>query len=115
MTRTGPRRYRHHRRPGQLLLLQHHRRPVGRITAALWADAVIDRLEGLAIFLLGGELAEIADRARAAARRPADRIGDLGGAITADSRQLLDRPAGAMRVSTPGFLSGILEMANPGR
>jgi hypothetical protein len=24
------------------------------------------------------------------------------------------RPAVAMRVSTPGFLSGILEMANPG-
>ena len=61
------------------------------ITAALWADAVINRLEGLAIFLLGDELAEIADRARAAARRLADRIGDLGGAITADPRQLLDR------------------------
>ena len=61
------------------------------ITAALWADAVINRLEGLAIFLLGDELAEIADRARAAARRLAGRIGDLGGAITADPRQLLDR------------------------
>lgn len=61
------------------------------VTAALWADAVINRLEGLAIFLLGDELAEIADRARAAARRLADRIGDLGGAITADPRQLLDR------------------------
>ena len=61
------------------------------ITAALWADAVINRLEGLAIFLLGDELAELADRARAAARRLADRIGDLGGAITADPRQLLDR------------------------
>ena len=61
------------------------------VTAALWADAVINRLEGLAIFLLGDELAEVADRARAAARRLADRIGDLGGAITADPRQLLDR------------------------
>jgi hypothetical protein len=61
------------------------------VTAALWADAVSNRLEGLAIFLLGDELAEIADRARAAARRLADRIGDLGGAITADPRQLLDR------------------------
>jgi ferritin-like protein len=61
------------------------------ITAALWADAIINRLEGLAIFLLGDELAEIAGRARAAARRLADRIGDLGGAITADPRQLLDR------------------------
>jgi hypothetical protein len=50
------------------------------ITAALWADAVINRLEGLAIFLLGDELAEAGGRARAAARRLADRIGDLGGA-----------------------------------
>jgi len=61
------------------------------IAAALWADAVINRLEGLAIFLLRDELAKVADRARAAARRLADRIGDLGGAITADPRQLLDR------------------------
>ena len=61
------------------------------ITAALWADAVINRLQGLAIFLLGDELAEVADRARAAARQLAGRIGDLGGAITADPRQLLDR------------------------
>jgi hypothetical protein len=61
------------------------------VTAALWADAVINRLEGLAIFLLGDELAEVADRAHAAARRLAGRIGDLGGAITADPRQLLDR------------------------
>ena len=52
--------------------------------AALWADAVINRLEALAIFLLGDELAKVADRARAAARRLADRIGDLGAAITAD-------------------------------
>ena len=39
------------------------------ITAALWADAMINRLEGLAIFLLGDELAEVAGRGRAAARR----------------------------------------------
>ncbi len=32
------------------------------ITAALWADAAINRLEGLAIFLLGDELAEVAGR-----------------------------------------------------
>ena len=36
------------------------------ITAALWAEAAINRLEGLAIFLLGDELAEVARRARAA-------------------------------------------------
>ena len=71
------------------------------ITAALWADAVINRLEGLAIFLLGDELAEIADRARAAARRLAGRIGDLGGAITADPRQLLDRSPGTEEFTLP--------------
>ncbi len=61
------------------------------VVTALWADAVINRLGGQAIFLLGDELAEIADRARAAAHSLADRIGDLGGAITADPRQLLER------------------------
>ena len=71
------------------------------ITAALWADAVINRLEGLAIFLLRDELAEIAGRARAAARRLADRIGDLGGAITADPRQLLDRSPGTAEFTLP--------------
>jgi ferritin-like protein len=71
------------------------------ITAALWADAIINRLEGLAIFLLGDELAEIAGRARAAARRLADRIGDLGGAITADPRQLLDRSPGTAEFTLP--------------
>ena len=62
---------------------------------------MINRLEGLAIFLLGDELAEIADRARAAARRLADRIGDLGGAITADPRQLLDRSPGTEEFTLP--------------
>jgi hypothetical protein len=42
---------------------------------------VISRLGGPAIFLLG-ELAQIAGRARAAARRPADQIGDLGSLVT---------------------------------
>ncbi len=36
---------------------------------ALWADAVANRLEGLAIYLLSDELPEVADHARAAARR----------------------------------------------
>ena len=60
------------------------------IVASLWADAVANRLEGMAIYLLSDELPEVADYARAAARRLADRIGDLGGAITADPRQLID-------------------------
>ena len=44
------------------------------VTAALWADAVINRLEGLAIFLLGDELAEVAGRARAALRSASARV-----------------------------------------
>jgi hypothetical protein len=60
------------------------------IVAALWADAVANRLEGLAIYLLSDELPEVAGHARAAAARLADRIGDLGGAITTYALQRLD-------------------------
>jgi ferritin-like protein len=69
--------------------------------AALWADAVSNRLEGLAIYLLSDELAEVAEHARAAARRLADRIGDLGGAVTADPRQLVDRAPGENEFTIP--------------
>jgi ferritin-like protein len=61
------------------------------VVVSLWADAVANRLEGMAIYLLGDELQEVADHAREAARRLADRIADLGGAITGDPRQLIDR------------------------
>lgn len=57
----------------------------------IWADPVAYRLEGLAIYLLSFELPEVADHARAAARRLADRIGGLGGAVTVCG------PAGTMR------------------
>jgi ferritin-like protein len=60
------------------------------VVASLWADAVGNRLEGPAIYLLTDELAEVSEHAREAAHQLADRIGDLGGAITADPRQLLD-------------------------
>jgi ferritin-like protein len=69
--------------------------------AALWADAVANRLEGLAIYLLTDELAEVAEHARAAAGRLADRIGDLGGAVTADPRQFIDRAPGENEFSIP--------------
>jgi ferritin-like protein len=68
---------------------------------ALWADAVANRLEGMAIYLLSDELPEVAEHARKAARRLADRIGDLGGAITADPRQLLDRAPGSYEFTIP--------------
>lgn len=59
------------------------------VVASLWAAAVGNRLEGPAIYLLADELAEVSEHAGAAARQLADRIGDLGGAITADPRHLL--------------------------
>jgi ferritin-like protein len=71
------------------------------VVAALWADAVANRLEGLAIYLLSDELPEVAGHARAAATRLADRIGDLGGAVTADPRQLLDRAPGDYAFTIP--------------
>jgi ferritin-like protein len=71
------------------------------IVASLWADAVANRLEGMAIYLLSDELPEVAEHARAAARRLADRIGDLGGAITADPRQLLDRAPSGTEFTIP--------------
>ena len=71
------------------------------VVAGLWADAVANRLEGLAIYLLSDELPEVAEHARGAAARLAGRIGDLGGAITADPRQLLDRAPGNYEFTIP--------------
>jgi ferritin-like protein len=71
------------------------------VVVSLWADAVVNRLEGMAIYLLSDELPEVAEHARAAARRLADRIGDLGGAITADPRQLIDRAPGGTEFTIP--------------
>jgi len=71
------------------------------VVAALWADAVANRLEGLAIYLLSDELPEVAEHSRAAARRLAARIGDLGGAVTGDPRQLLDRAPGDTEFTIP--------------
>jgi len=62
------------------------------VVASLWADALANRLEGMAIYLLSDELPEVAEHARAAARRLADRIGDLGGAVTPASSSTA-RPA----------------------
>lgn len=71
------------------------------IIVGLWADAVANRLEGMAIYLLSDELPEVAEHARAAAGRLADRVGDLGGAITADPRQLIDRAPGDYEFTIP--------------
>ena len=71
------------------------------VIAALWADAVANRLEGMAVYLLSDEMPEVAEQARAAARRLAGRIGDLGGAVTADPRQLVDRAPGEAGFTIP--------------
>lgn len=71
------------------------------IVVSLWTDAVANRLEGMAIYLLSDELPEVSEHARGAASRLADRIGDLGGAITADPRQLLDRAPGDYQFTVP--------------
>ena len=71
------------------------------IVVSLWADAVANRLEDMAIYLLSDELPEVAEYARAAAGRLAGRIGDQGGAITADPRQLLDRAPGRAEFTIP--------------
>jgi ferritin-like protein len=60
------------------------------VVTALWADAVANRLSGPAVFLLGSEeMEELAGNARAASKKLADRIGDLGGAVTGDPRELM--------------------------
>jgi ferritin-like protein len=64
------------------------------VSVSLWADAVANRLEGPALYLLEDELAEVAEHARAAAAKLAARIGDLGGAVTAHPRELADRSPG---------------------
>src|SRR5215469_2066857 len=64
------------------------------VSVSLWADAVANRLAGPALYLLEDVLAEVADDARAAAAKLAARIGDLGGAVTADPRELADRSPG---------------------
>jgi ferritin-like protein len=71
------------------------------IVVGLWADAVASRLEGMAIYLLSDELPEVAGHAREAAGRLAGRIGDLGGAVTADPRRLLDRAPGGTEFTIP--------------
>jgi ferritin-like protein len=61
------------------------------LSVSLWADAVANRLEGPALYLLADELAEVAQDARAAAAKLAARIGDVGGAVTAHPRDVADR------------------------
>jgi len=53
--------------------------------------ALHNHLEGQAAFILGDELDEIAVQSLEAARKLADRIGELGGEVTADPTQFVER------------------------
>jgi ferritin-like protein len=70
------------------------------VSVSLWADAVANRLEGPALYLLADELAEVAQDARAAAAKLTARIGDLGGAVTAHPREVADRSPGDFMMPT---------------
>jgi ferritin-like protein len=63
-------------------------------------DELVPRLNAFC-HLLSDELPEVAEHARKAAARLVGRIGDLGGAITADPRQLLDRAPGNYEFTIP--------------
>jgi ferritin-like protein len=56
-----------------------------------WSHAVQNRLEGQALYLLNEELSEVAEQSLANARRLADRIAELGGAITGDPDYIVER------------------------
>ena len=56
-----------------------------------FSHALRNRLEGQAAFLLGDELEENAEQGLKAARKLADRIGDLGGVVSADPTQFVER------------------------
>jgi ferritin-like protein len=56
-----------------------------------FSQALGDRLEGQASFLLSDELEEVAEEALQAAKKLADRIGELGGVVTADPALLVER------------------------
>ncbi len=70
------------------------------VSVSLWANAVANRLAGPALYLLADELAEVAQHAGAAATKLAARIGDLGGAVTADPRELVQRFPGDFTIPT---------------
>lgn len=65
-----------------------------------WSLAMDTRLEGQALFLLSDELKEVADEHLGAARALAQRISELGEAITVDATHFLERSP-LDEVSTP--------------
>jgi ferritin-like protein len=56
-----------------------------------WSQAVLNRLEGQAAFILTEELEEVAEQSLKNAKAIAERIGELGGAVTGDPTQFVAR------------------------
>jgi ferritin-like protein len=56
-----------------------------------FSHALHNRLEGQAAYLLGDELEENAEQSLEAAGKLADRIGELGGEVTADPTRFVER------------------------
>lgn len=56
-----------------------------------WSQAVLNRLEGQAAFILTEELEEVAEQCLKNAKAIAERIGELDGAVTGDPAQFAAR------------------------
>jgi bacterioferritin len=66
------------------------------VRALHWTHAVLNRLEGQAALVLTDELEEVAEQCLKNATAIAERIGELGGAVTGDPTHVVARsPAGA--------------------
>jgi ferritin-like protein len=64
-----------------------------------WTHAVLNRLEGQAALVLPHELEEVAEQCLKNASAIAERIGELGGAVTADPTYVIAHsPTGAFRL-----------------
>jgi ferritin-like protein len=84
------------------------------VSVSLWADAVGNRLEGAALYLLADEMLEVAQDARVAAAKLAARIGDLGGAVTAHPGELVKRFPGDFTIpASCADPAAVLAIARP--
>jgi len=77
------------------------------VVVALWADAVANRLEGLAIYLLSDELPEVAEHARAAAASP------TGSAISAALSPVIPGSSSTAHPATPSSRSRTARTRGP--
>jgi ferritin-like protein len=61
------------------------------LQALHWSLAVLNRLEGQAAFMLTAELEDVSKQSLKQAKRVAERVAELGGAVTGDPAQLVAR------------------------